>query len=270
MKYTALIVTFNRLGKLKKTVEETLKLEFTNIVIVNNGSTDGTQAWLSSIVDTRVIVLTLTENTGGAGGFKTGSQYICEQLASDWVFFYDDDAYPYPDTLKSFSQLEKRGCRVFSGLVKDPQGKPCPMNMPFSRVPTSLGDTVRYLRYPGEFIPAANRSMFVQTVSFVGMVIHRDLLTTSLDHIHEQLFIYFDDLYFGYQLSLAGEQIMYSPELLFYHDVSIQGKLIAPEWKVYYLCRNLILSKKIFQKNAVYSNSAIAIRILKYILILPW
>ena len=76
MKYTALIVTFNRLGKLKKTVEETLKLEFTNIVIVNNGSTDGTQAWLSSIVDTRVIVLTLTENTGGAGGFKTGSQYI--------------------------------------------------------------------------------------------------------------------------------------------------------------------------------------------------
>ncbi|MBL9886575.1 hypothetical protein JNS31_24345, partial [Klebsiella pneumoniae] len=65
-------------------------------------------------------------------------------------------------------------------------------------------------------------------------------------------------------------QIMYSPELLFYHDVSIQGKLIAPEWKVYYLCRNLILSKKIFQKNGVYSNSAIAIRILKYILILPW
>lgn len=87
--------------------------------------------------------------------------------------------------------------------------------MPFSRVPTSLGDTVRYLRYHGEFIPAANRSMFVQTVSFVGMVIHRDLLATSLDYIREQLFIYFDDLYFGYQLSLAGEQIMYSPELLF-------------------------------------------------------
>ncbi len=88
------------------------------------------------------------------------------------------------------------------------------MNMPFSRVPTSLA-TLYAIYATGEFIPAANRSMFVQTVSFVGMVIHRDLLTTSLDHIHEQLFIYFDDLYFGYQLSLAGEQIMYSPELLF-------------------------------------------------------
>lgn len=67
MKYTALIVTFNRLGKLKKTVEETLKLEFTNIVIVNNGSTDGTQAWLSSIVDTRVIVLTSPRIPVGRG-----------------------------------------------------------------------------------------------------------------------------------------------------------------------------------------------------------
>lgn len=33
MKYTALIVTFNRLGKLKKTVEETLKLEFTKALL---------------------------------------------------------------------------------------------------------------------------------------------------------------------------------------------------------------------------------------------
>lgn len=46
MKHTALIVTFNRLEKLKKTVAETVKLHFTSIVIVNNGSTDGTSDWL--------------------------------------------------------------------------------------------------------------------------------------------------------------------------------------------------------------------------------
>ena len=37
MKYTALIVTFNRLGKLKKTVEETLKLEFTILLLSITG-----------------------------------------------------------------------------------------------------------------------------------------------------------------------------------------------------------------------------------------
>ena len=56
MKHTALIVTFNRLEKLKKTVAETVKLHFTSIVIVNNGSTDGTSDWLQTITDPRVIV----------------------------------------------------------------------------------------------------------------------------------------------------------------------------------------------------------------------
>ena len=57
MKHTALIVTFNRLEKLTKTVAETVKLHFTSIVIVNNGSTDGTSDWLQTITDPRVIVL---------------------------------------------------------------------------------------------------------------------------------------------------------------------------------------------------------------------
>ncbi|ECR8758298.1 glycosyltransferase family 2 protein, partial [Salmonella enterica subsp. enterica serovar Newport] len=36
MKCTALIVTFNRLEKLKKSVRETVKAGFSSIVIVNN------------------------------------------------------------------------------------------------------------------------------------------------------------------------------------------------------------------------------------------
>lgn len=49
MKCTALIVTFNRLEKLKKSVRETVKAGFSSIVIVNNGSSDGTREWLSSL-----------------------------------------------------------------------------------------------------------------------------------------------------------------------------------------------------------------------------
>ncbi|WP_125910608.1 glycosyltransferase, partial [Escherichia coli] len=105
MKHTALIVTFNRLEKLKKTVAETVKLHFTSIVIVNNGSTDGTSDWLQTITDPRVIVLNLASNNGGAGGFKAGSQYICSSVDSDWVFFYDDDAYPQSDILDKFATI---------------------------------------------------------------------------------------------------------------------------------------------------------------------
>ncbi|EEN7923082.1 glycosyltransferase, partial [Salmonella enterica] len=94
MKCTALIVTFNRLEKLKKSVRETVKAGFSSIVIVNNGSNDGTREWLSSLSEPGITTLNLKDNLGGAGGFKVGSQYICSYSNADWVFFYDDDAYP--------------------------------------------------------------------------------------------------------------------------------------------------------------------------------
>ncbi|MBA7934697.1 glycosyltransferase [Klebsiella sp. RHBSTW-00215] len=270
MNCTALIVTYNRLEKLKKTVFETVRLNFSTVVIVNNGSTDGTQTWLDRVTDPRITVLNLPFNTGGAGGFKEGSQFICSHIDTDWIFFYDDDAYPESDILEKFSQLEKDDSRVFAGLVKDLQGKPCAMNMPFSKVPSTLSDTLRYIKNPARFIPSVYRPEIVQTVSFVGMIIAKDLLSNHIDSIHEELFLYFDDLYFGYRLTLSGEKIRYSPELIFSHDVSIQGKSITPEWKVYYLCRNLILAKKIFPRVEVFSSLSILLRLVKYISILPW
>ncbi|EPG4206528.1 glycosyltransferase [Klebsiella michiganensis] len=270
MNCSALIVTYNRLEKLKLTIANTVKLNFTAIVVVNNGSTDGTQAWLATLSDTRVIVLNLPSNSGGAGGFKAGSKYLCDNVDSDWVFFYDDDAWPESDALEKFAQLEKANCRVFTALVKDLQGQPCPMNMPFAKVPSSFMDTLRYIRNPAEFLPSVSRACAVQTVSFVGMIIQRDVLQKRLHSIHDELFLYFDDLYFGYQLTLDGEAIRYSPEVIFTHDVSIQGKCIVPEWKVYYLCRNLILAKRIFPRVAIFSRLSILLRLIKYVSILPW
>ncbi|AWT18118.1 glycosyltransferase [Klebsiella michiganensis] len=270
MNCSALIVTYNRLEKLKLTIANTVKLNFTAIVVVNNGSTDGTQAWLATLSDPRVIVLNLPSNSGGAGGFKAGSLYLCDNVDSDWVFFYDDDAWPESDALEKFAQLEKANCRVFTALVKDLQGQPCPMNMPFAKVPSSFMDTLRYIRNPAAFLPSVSRACAVQTVSFVGMIIQRDVLQKRLHSIHDELFLYFDDLYFGYQLTLDGEAIRYSPEVIFTHDVSIQGKCIVPEWKVYYLCRNLILEKTIFPRVAIFSRLSILLRLIKYVSILPW
>ena len=270
MNCSALIVTYNRLEKLKLTIANTVKLNFTAIVVVNNGSTDGTQAWLATLSDPRVIVLNLLSNSGGAGGFKAGSQYLCDNVDSDWVFFYDDDAWPESDALEKFAQLEKANCRVFTALVKDLQGQPCPMNMPFAKVPSSFMDTLRYIRNPAAFLPSVSRACAVQTVSFVGMIIQRDVLQKRLHSIHDELFLYFDDLYFGYQLTLDGEAIRYSPEVIFTHDVSIQGKCIVPEWKVYYLCRNLLLAKTIFPRVAIFSRLSILLRLIKYVSILPW
>lgn len=70
MNCSALIVTYNRLEKLKVSIANTVKLNFTAIMVVNNGSTDGTLEWLATLSDPRVIVLNLPSNTGGAGALR--------------------------------------------------------------------------------------------------------------------------------------------------------------------------------------------------------
>ncbi|MEA7586077.1 alcohol dehydrogenase catalytic domain-containing protein, partial [Salmonella enterica subsp. enterica serovar Anatum] len=40
----------------------------------------------------------------------------------------------------------------------------------------------------------------VQTVSFVGMIIDRKVLNNHLNDIHDELFLYYDDFFFGYKL----------------------------------------------------------------------
>ncbi|AFJ46553.1 glycosyltransferase [Shimwellia blattae] len=270
MRCTALIVTFNRLEKLKKTISETLKQPFNDIVIVNNGSTDGTSAWLDSLTDERLSLLNLRVNGGGAGGFKAGSEYINQQIDCDWVVFYDDDAYPEANMLENFSSFASLGHEVFCGAVRDLNANICGMNLPFSRIPATFSQNVDYVRHPERYLPDMQRASVVQSVSFVGMIIRSDILRKYTKDIHSELFIYFDDLYFGYRLSSDGCSILFCPELRFRHDVSIQGRCINPEWKIYYLIRNLFLGQKYFPDRPVFSYGAIYLRIIKYIAQLPF
>ena len=70
MKITAVVVTYNRLEKLKKVIESVRSqtASLLQILVVNNGSTDGSREWLESQND---IYLINQGNLGGAGGFNT-------------------------------------------------------------------------------------------------------------------------------------------------------------------------------------------------------
>lgn len=267
MKTTALIVTFNRLDKLKKCIDATCSQPFTHIVVVDNASTDGTHSWLNSLVDPRLIVLTQKSNNGGAGGFKAGSKYICDTLNTDWVFMFDDDAYPDVNLLTQFSMLDRDDVHAYASLVRDNEQNICKMNLPFKIVPGKLIDALRYVITPDAFIPDVETSCRVATVSFVGAIVRSDVLSENIDDIRDDLFLYYDDLYFGYKLFLKGCNIIFEPGLKFSHDISHQGKRVLPEWKIYYLVRNLIVSKFIFSRSFPFGNFAISMRIVKYLLL---
>ena len=83
------VVTYNRLQLLTEVIEALRKQTYNDcqIIVVNNGSTDGTDDWLLQQKD---IIAITQENLGGAGGFFTGMKYVAEN-GYEYCWVMDDD-----------------------------------------------------------------------------------------------------------------------------------------------------------------------------------
>jgi len=267
MNLTALIVTWNRLSQLQTTVKATLALPFSQILIVNNGSTDGTTDWLDSLVDPRIHRIHVSKNLGGSEGFFLGSEYIAKNIDTEWVVFYDDDAWPAEDFIENFNHLAINEPSIVCARVVDCEGNVCQMNLPWRKRTHSFKDNIDYLRYPEKYVVTVDNPCAAISCSFVGSVIHAELLKKTYTQIQRDLFIYFDDVYYGYSVHLQGFPIRYQPSLVMIHDIGGRPKKRIPAWKSYYLVRNMIFSRKIFKDESFFSVTAILFRITKYLLI---
>nr|WP_299419920.1 glycosyltransferase [uncultured Emticicia sp.] len=101
----AVVVTFNRLTLLKECIEglrnQTHKLD--SIIVINNGSTDGTDKWLNDQFDLQVIH---QENLGGAGGFARGMKEAYN-AGFEWIWVMDDDVEPVYEALEKITNFFK-------------------------------------------------------------------------------------------------------------------------------------------------------------------
>ena len=110
MRTVVIIVTFNRLNDLKKTLDAYEKQTICpeQLIVINNCSTDGTTEfllkWQSESGHFIRKVFNLSENVGGSGGFSYGMK---EALTTDteWVFVADDDAVPRFDVFEKMEQF---------------------------------------------------------------------------------------------------------------------------------------------------------------------
>lgn len=106
----AVVVTYNRLSLLKEGIEainkQTRKLDA--IIVVNNGSTDGTDSWLLSQPNLTVIN---QPNLGGAGGFNRGIKEAYD-AGFDWIWVMDDDGYPADNCLEKLLEATEKNAAV--------------------------------------------------------------------------------------------------------------------------------------------------------------
>ena len=156
------VVTYNRLALLKEAIDSLRNQTYLNrdIVVVNNGSTDGTLEWLNSQKD--LIVIT-QQNLGGAGGFFTGMKYVAEH-DYDYCWIMDDDVVCHSDALQELVSAYNKKPNIGFVCSKVIGINGCPMNTPtVDDRPTSNGDA--------DFTDLIAESMIkVKTATFVSVL----------------------------------------------------------------------------------------------------
>lgn len=256
MRLAAVIVTFNRLEKLKITVQKSLEQSLDLVLIVNNKSTDETEEWLNSIKksDPRLVIHHLPKNVGGAGGFEFGFKEIRDRGDMDWLVCYDDDAYPCLGTIDQFKNLKlSSDIGAVSAAVFDADGGIAEMNRPSLNPFESVKFFFKTLLkgrdgfHLSDEIFRKDSEVFVDVSSFVGLFLRTDLLKTELGLPRGELFIYADDVLYTLKLRQLGFKNLFLSRLQFIHDCgSVQAGSahfrhpFQPMWKVYYTYRNNI------------------------------
>lgn len=241
----AVIVTYNRLEKLKTVLNSLEKLTVSPeyLVIVNNASTDGTDKYLAeyearrSVEDgMKVSVVNLPENVGGAGGFSAGMKYGYD-LGADFLWVSDDDGYPEPDSLVNLlngykSAVDELGPDVpfACSMVKYTDGSICEMNNP-----VTTWDW-------GRLLAKDQNSVLVSSCSFVSVLFPRWALE-DFGLPYKEYFIWFDDAEYTRRLTKGcpGIQVLDSVVI---HDMG-QNKGVnfrqineKNAWKFAYGIRN--------------------------------
>ncbi len=120
-KIVATVVTYNRLSLLKVCINALRSQTYpvSQILVINNGSTDGTEEWLKSQNDIEFIT---QENTGGAGGFSTAITQGFKK-GYEWIWCMDDDGQPKEDALENLLAAQGYDLKLLNCAVIDQKDK---------------------------------------------------------------------------------------------------------------------------------------------------
>lgn len=236
MKIACVIVTYNRLEKLKKVLdchEKAIKKP-DYIVVLDNNSNDGTSIFLSNWKKQespiKKIVINKKENLGGAGGFHEAIMEALK-LSVDWIYIADDDAYVYEDTLGALEKEYKKNPDVVAlcSKVVDEQG----INFEHRR---TYHLPCGYFKEVFSRVRSYNKDSFdIKLFSFVGALVKKDVIE-KVGLPRKDFFIWYDDTEFSLRVSKEG-RIVCCPSSVIYHD-TVVIKDSAVNWKHYYGFRN--------------------------------
>jgi GT2 family glycosyltransferase len=210
---TVLVVTWNRQQDVLETIRSIYAQAYQNleVIVVDNGSTDGTQAALRRAYP-GVIVIALERNVGISAGRNAG----IKAARGDIIFCLDSDASPAPDALSNLVQR----------LQADPQIGV--INSKIVNTSTKELDRGPGWVYSQKQWASQNSEFWSWSFSEGGAAIRREVL--------DRVGPFWELLFFGcegQELSLrvwdAGYKVLYYPKAIVYHRASPQMRIDARE-----------------------------------------
>lgn len=243
-KIAVVIVTYNRLEKLKKALasyeQQLHKPDY--MVIVDNASTDGTANWLENWENNnhefKVEIITSNENLGGSGGFYLGEERAM-QLPVDWIMIADDDAYPTPNYIQGLVKyIEKNNAdniSIMCGAVEQNNSYCSNQRTLYKKFKWQLNFLYDV---PAEYY--TKKFIYIDNASYVGILINKKKLA-QVGLVNKNFFIWWDDTEHLMRLREIGS-IICIPRFIIKHDVEASNSNLS--WKSYYGARNKLVSHR--------------------------
>ena len=239
----AIIVTFNRLQLLQRCINHLqAQTGMCHILVINNSSTDGTEAFLQL----NKIDFITQSNSGSAGGWNRGMK---EGWKRDYNFIWmmDDDGFPHENALKNLLPYMSGTdtIAVSSVVVKEDAPNELVFPMPklnrkgfpilfaLKRKITSLDELDIGKKYP--YIHPFNGALInLQKAKNIG-------------NIDTGYFMYGDETDYYYRLKKHGKIYTITNALHYHPDVS---KRKVEKKKVFYFIRNTIIINHLYLDRA--------------------
>lgn len=255
MNVATIIVTYNRVELLKKSVSAHLNQSKQSdvILVVNNASTDGTTIYLDELENRfkNIRVINLKENTGGAGGFYYGLNFLKDEMDTiDWVWMMDDDAIPDINALENLCKYAHNESNIYASLPQE-QGI-CSWS--------NLNMDSKELNFVNNY----NEIEEVKWAPFLGFFISLDLVK-MIGLPNKGYFLAADDVEYSMRAKKYGSQIFIVRDSILNHPLSDTYKIsigyrsltnlrLIP-WKRYYDTRNRIFIAKKYYGLRLYTQT---------------